>query len=182
MTNAFQFHISKTIYSTSANSIHFSVSNASCLLTCRVPYNINLQIQLSGVTSYRDAAVYDLSDKRTCSNNNIRLLAFSFWLWKRINAGRKYSVPLKINKAQYKSTITEQETLFFISYLRSLTFRLISNILKIKIYVQEGAKVTWHEKKVKKGYVHPITSHEGPQGKQRYSSTLSLTSTLDGGV
>jgi hypothetical protein len=28
---------------------------------------------------------------------------------------------------------------------------------------------------------HPITDHEGPEGKQRYSSTLSLTSALDGG-
>ena len=29
--------------------------------------------------------------------------------------------------------------------------------------------------------VHPRTGHEGPQGEQRYSSTLSLTSGLDGG-
>ena len=32
-----------------------------------------------------------------------------------------------------------------------------------------------------KGKVHPITCHEGPEGEQRYSSTLSLTSALDGG-
>ena len=31
-----------------------------------------------------------------------------------------------------------------------------------------------------KGKVHPRTGHEGPQGEQRYSSTLSLTSALDG--
>ena len=31
-----------------------------------------------------------------------------------------------------------------------------------------------------KGEVHPITGHEGPVGEQRYSSTLSLTSTVDG--
>jgi len=31
-----------------------------------------------------------------------------------------------------------------------------------------------------KGKVHPITGHEGPEGEQRYSSTLSLTSALDG--
>jgi hypothetical protein len=31
-----------------------------------------------------------------------------------------------------------------------------------------------------KGKAHPITGHEGPEGEQRYSSTLSLTSSLDG--
>jgi len=30
------------------------------------------------------------------------------------------------------------------------------------------------------GEVHPISGHEGPEGKYRYSSTLSLTSALDG--
>ena len=28
--------------------------------------------------------------------------------------------------------------------------------------------------------VHPRTGHEGPEGEQEYSSTLSLTSALDG--
>ena len=32
-----------------------------------------------------------------------------------------------------------------------------------------------------KGTVHPITGHEGPEGEQRYSCTLPLTSALDGG-
>jgi len=32
----------------------------------------------------------------------------------------------------------------------------------------------------RKGKVHPRTGHEGPEGEYRYSSTLSLTSTLDG--
>jgi hypothetical protein len=31
-----------------------------------------------------------------------------------------------------------------------------------------------------KGKVHLRTAHEGPEGKYRYSSTLSLTSALDG--
>ena len=31
-----------------------------------------------------------------------------------------------------------------------------------------------------KGKGHPGTGHEGPEGQQRYSSTLSLTSALDG--
>jgi len=31
-----------------------------------------------------------------------------------------------------------------------------------------------------KGECHPRTGHEGPEGEQRYSSTLSLTSTVDG--
>jgi hypothetical protein len=33
----------------------------------------------------------------------------------------------------------------------------------------------------KKGKVHPVTVHETPDGKQRITSTLSLTSVLDGG-
>ena len=33
-----------------------------------------------------------------------------------------------------------------------------------------------------KGKVHPRTGHEGPEVKQRYSCTLSLTSALEGGV
>jgi hypothetical protein len=31
-----------------------------------------------------------------------------------------------------------------------------------------------------KGKVHPRTGHQGPEGEQRYSSTLSLTSALNG--
>jgi hypothetical protein len=31
-----------------------------------------------------------------------------------------------------------------------------------------------------KGKDHPITGHKGPDGKLRYTSTLSLTSALDG--
>jgi hypothetical protein len=33
-----------------------------------------------------------------------------------------------------------------------------------------------------KGKVLSITGHEGPEGEYRYSSTLSLTSALDGGL
>ena len=33
---------------------------------------------------------------------------------------------------------------------------------------------------ISKGKVHPRTGHERPEGKQRYSSALSLTSALDG--
>jgi len=32
----------------------------------------------------------------------------------------------------------------------------------------------------KEGKVHPRTGHKGPEGEERYSSTLSLTSALDG--
>ena len=32
-----------------------------------------------------------------------------------------------------------------------------------------------------KGKVHPITGHGGPEGEERYGSTISLTSALDGG-
>jgi len=31
-----------------------------------------------------------------------------------------------------------------------------------------------------KGKAHPITGHEGPEVEYKYSSTLSLTSALDG--
>ena len=31
-----------------------------------------------------------------------------------------------------------------------------------------------------KGKVHPVTGQEGPEGQQRYSTTLSLTSAIDG--
>ena len=34
-------------------------------------------------------------------------------------------------------------------------------------------------KKILTGKVHHMTAHEGPNGEQRYSSTLSLTSALD---
>jgi len=33
-----------------------------------------------------------------------------------------------------------------------------------------------------KGKIHSRTGHEGPEGKRRYTSTLSLTSALDGTV
>ena len=33
-----------------------------------------------------------------------------------------------------------------------------------------------------KGKLHPTSRNEGPKGEQRYSSTLSLTSTPDGVV
>jgi len=32
------------------------------------------------------------------------------------------------------------------------------------------------------GDLHPITCHKGPEGEQGYSSTLPLTSALDGGL
>jgi len=32
-----------------------------------------------------------------------------------------------------------------------------------------------------KGKLHPRTGHEGPEGEQMYSSTLSLTLALNGG-
>jgi len=35
---------------------------------------------------------------------------------------------------------------------------------------------------MQKGKFHPRTGHEGPEGEQRYSSTLSSTLALDGGV
>jgi hypothetical protein len=41
-------------------------------------------------------------------------------------------------------------------------------------------EVFWYlTPRIGKGKVHPRTGHEGPEGEQRYSSTLSLTSALD---
>ena len=43
--------------------------------------------------------------------------------------------------------------------------------------------LTWLQSRIKflsKGKPHSGTGHEGPQGDQRYSFTLSLTSSLDG--
>ena len=45
---------------------------------------------------------------------------------------------------------------------------LTSQIPYIYIYIKIKAKV------------HPRTGHEGPEGEQRYSSTLSLNMALDG--
>jgi hypothetical protein len=45
-----------------------------------------------------------------------------------------------------------------------------------------GEGLTWEFNiTMLQGNVHPITGHEGPEGENKYSSTLSLTSTLDGG-
>jgi hypothetical protein len=43
---------------------------------------------------------------------------------------------------------------------------------------QDKTKTVTHN--VKQSTVHPITGHEGTEGEYRYSSTLSLTSALDG--
>ena len=45
----------------------------------------------------------------------------------------------------------------------------------------EGAYITLTHILNGKGKVHPRTGHEGPKTEQRYSSTLSLTSTIDEG-
>jgi len=45
-------------------------------------------------------------------------------------------------------------------------------------HIQNNYKI-YHKGQVK-GKVQPRTGHEGPEGKQRYNSTLSLTSALDG--
>ena len=52
-------------------------------------------------------------------------------------------------------------------------------ICELYIYVYEYIYIYIYEGK---GKVHPRTGHEGPKGEQRYSSTLSLTSALDGWV
>ena len=46
-------------------------------------------------------------------------------------------------------------------------------------YLHQPGKRLMHKGKGK-GKVHPRTGHEGPEGKKRYSSILSLISALDG--
>ena len=47
-------------------------------------------------------------------------------------------------------------------------------------YLQYKSKSNGLVLKAKKSKFHPRTGHDGPEGKQRYSSTLFLTSALDG--
>lgn len=47
-------------------------------------------------------------------------------------------------------------------------------------YHTEYRLVTVYSCYTLKGKVHPKRSHEGPKGEQRYTSTVSLTSKLDG--
>jgi hypothetical protein len=55
----------------------------------------------------------------------------------------------------------------------SLTFVIVCHIRVLKNCILTVGKG--------KGKVHPRTGHEGPEGEKMYSSTLSLTSVLDGG-
>jgi hypothetical protein len=61
----------------------------------------------------------------------------------------------------FKSTSHEKECTMLVVYIHT------------HIYRPTQVKV--------KGNVHPRTGHEGPEGEQRCSYTLSLTSALDGG-
>jgi hypothetical protein len=49
------------------------------------------------------------------------------------------------------------------------------------VYLHVNVKLASKGKGKGKGKVYPRTGHEGPEGEWRYSSTLSLTSALDGG-
>jgi hypothetical protein len=56
----------------------------------------------------------------------------------------------------------------------------ITIIRKLQIHVTTGVP-NFSKNLGGKGTVHPRTVHEGPEGEQRYSSILSITSALDGG-
>ena len=56
----------------------------------------------------------------------------------------------------------------------------MSTFLQIQIEFSETYKFFEMNEKGK-GKVQPRRDHEGPQGEHRYSSTISLTSVLDGG-
>ena len=49
-----------------------------------------------------------------------------------------------------------------------------------KEFPEQSVTIYQYKSKIK-GKVRPRTSHEGPEEEKRYSSTLSLTSALDGG-
>jgi hypothetical protein len=57
------------------------------------------------------------------------------------------------------------------------------NVCSMTVFVQERRFCTWRSEvnKKGKGKGHLRTGHEGPEGEQRHSFTLSLTSALDGG-
>ena len=49
--------------------------------------------------------------------------------------------------------------------------------MSVALVIQHAERM---EGKGKEGKVHPGTGQEGPEGEYRYTSTLSLTSALDG--
>jgi hypothetical protein len=58
----------------------------------------------------------------------------------------------------------------------------IQGRLQVKLYLLElQTRVKSVLLLAGKGRFHPRTDHEGLKGEKRYSSTLSLTSALDGG-
>ena len=63
----------------------------------------------------------------------------------------------------------------------------VSNLQPTNIHCSRHTDIFWHvvnqqiHKGKGRGKVHPRTGHEGPEWEQRYRSTLSLNSALDGG-
>ena len=51
--------------------------------------------------------------------------------------------------------------------------------VRLSYYVSEQHRRNYVREYIE-GKVHPVSDHEGPEGKYRYSYTLSLTSALDG--
>ena len=74
------------------------------------------------------------------------------------------------------------DTFLFISHTKNvLLFKFRCNIFIGVRIIKEMPGSVASGTHCSKGKDHPRTDHEGPEGEQRYSSTLSLASALDGG-
>ena len=79
-----------------------------------------------------------------------------------------------------RSVIRPQSALMFSDTLLKSTKMISGSRIDWLVLVIVARRVYGKGKGKGKGTVHPITGHEGPKREWRYSSTLSLTSALDG--
>jgi hypothetical protein len=86
------------------------------------------------------------------------------------------SLPIKFILPEQTDFIKISVKYYDYVFLPSLPGRQIVSVLQ-----QIRSDHLWAGWQCGKGKVHPRTGHEGPEGEQRYSSTLSLISALDGG-
>jgi hypothetical protein len=77
-------------------------------------------------------------------------------------------------------TVLLKYTPFYQTYIQQDTYSRIKNTFIIWPLLEVAVLLTSSRNGKGKGDVHPITGHEGPEVKYRYSSTLSLTSALVG--
>jgi len=76
---------------------------------------------------------------------------------------------------------TSTQTVFAPINIERITIQLRPDMRVGLTVVQLELKLERVDQCKVKGKVQPRTGHEGPEVEQRYNSTLSLTSALDGG-